>query len=170
MERLAIFDDNGKDTGKTIIRGDKNVNLTDHEHIATAVIYIENSKGEFLIQKTSKEKGGNYSSTGGHVDSGETPLKTIIREVKEELGIDISNDNIIQLGYLLYDKPLRYMFYLKKDIDLKDIKAQTEEVDYVTYKSISEIQKLIDEGKMTKSHGIIFSKILEYKNSQKENL
>ena len=53
MEILDIYDDNGKVTAKTVIRGDKSVSLSNNEHIAVAVIFIENDKGEFLIQKTS---------------------------------------------------------------------------------------------------------------------
>jgi 8-oxo-dGTP pyrophosphatase MutT (NUDIX family) len=74
MELLDVYDNNGKLTGRKIERGDKKAILNENEHIAVAVIFIENDNGEFLIQKTSKEKGGEFSSTGGHVDSGETPL------------------------------------------------------------------------------------------------
>ena len=81
MELLDVYNENGDTTGRTIIRGDKSSKLNDNEHIAVCVIYIENSKGEFLIQKTSLEKGGNYSSTGGHVSHGDTPFETIKREV-----------------------------------------------------------------------------------------
>ena len=58
MELLDIYDATGLPTGKTIVIGDKNTILGDNEHIAVGVIFIENSKGEFLIQKTSIEKGG----------------------------------------------------------------------------------------------------------------
>ena len=57
-EYLDVYDDNGKVTGKVIIRGDKNAKLQKNEHISVAVIFIQNDKNEFLIQKTSKEKGG----------------------------------------------------------------------------------------------------------------
>lgn len=86
MELLDIYDDSGNLTGKTVVRGNKYNALKSNEHIALAVIFIENSKGEFLIQKTSVEKSDIFSSTGGHVTSKETPLTTVIREVKEELG------------------------------------------------------------------------------------
>lgn len=165
MELLDIYDNNGNPTGKVIERGNKNIKLESNEHIAVAVIYIENSKGEFLIQKTSKEKGGEYSSTGGHIISGDTPLEAIKREVKEELGISIDNESIQELGYLLYDAPLRYMFYLKKDIDLKEIIIQESEVEFVKYMTIDEINNLINNNQYTKSHAIIFKKILEYKNN-----
>ena len=167
MELLDIYDNEGNKTGKVIKRGDKSVQLSENEHIAVAVIFIENNKGEFLMQKTSTEKGGLFSSTGGHIDSGETPLSTIRREVEEELGINVDNDTIEEYGFILYDKPLRYMFYLKKDIDINDIKVQKEEVEYVKYMTKEEILNLIENKQITESHGIIFNKILELKSNSK---
>lgn len=162
MELLDIYNNNGERTGKTITRGDKSIILSDDEHIAVAVIFIENSKNEFLIQKTSIEKGGKYSSTGGHICSGETPIESIKREVKEELGITIDSDDIKELGYLLYDKPLRYMFYLRKDIDTATIQIQEDEVESVRYMTVQEIKNIIEQDNFTKSHAIIFEKVLEY--------
>ncbi len=162
MELLDVYDNDGNVTGKVVERGDKSVVLGDNEHIAVGVIYIENSNGEFLMQKTSIEKGGEYSSTGGHIGRGESPIKSIKREVLEELGIDIEKDDVKELGFLCYDKPLRFMFYLKKDIDINDVKIQKEEVDYVKYMTVDEINNLIDNKLITKSHGIIFNEILKY--------
>lgn len=162
MELLDVYDNNGKVTGRVVIRGDKTVTLNDNEHIALGVIFIQNSKGEFLIQKTSESKGGEYTSTGGHVDSGETPLQSIKREVKEELGLNVDNDNILELGYLLYDRPIRFMFYLKKDVDVQNLKLQQEEVDSVEFMSKDKIKELIARGLMLESHAKIFNKVLEY--------
>lgn len=163
MELLDVYDSTGNKTGKTIIRGDKTTKLENDEHIAVGVIFIENSKGEFLIQKTSQEKGGEFSSTGGHITHNETPLSSIKREVEEELGINVDNEEIKELGFINYDMPLRYMFYLKKDIDLNEVKLQSEEVDYVKYMTINEINNLIETNQITKSHGIIFNEILKRK-------
>jgi len=161
MELLDIYDNEGNTTGRTIVRGDKNAELSDNEHIAVAVIFIENDKGEFLIQKTSKEKGGLFSSTGGHVNSGEKPLETIKREVKEELDVDIENNDIVDYGFLLYDMPLRFLYYIRKNIDINKVKVQKEEVDYVKYMSVEEINKLIEDNKVLKSHGIMFKELLK---------
>ena len=60
--------------------------------------------------------------------------------------------------------PLRYIFYLKKDIDIKDIKVQKEEVDYVEYMSIDKINELINNNLMLKSHAIVFNELLSRKN------
>lgn len=164
MELLNVYDNDGNLTDRVVPRGDKSAVLNDNEHIGVAVVFIENSKGEFLMQKTSVEKGSEYSSTGGHVDAGETPLSSILREIKEELGIEVEASELEYLGFLLYDKPIRFMYYLKKDIDIKDIVVQEEEVEFVKYMSISEIKEIISKEEITKSHGIIFNKILELKN------
>ena len=164
MELLNVYDNEGNATDRVVPRGDKSVILNDNEHIGVVVVFIENSKGEFLIQKTSVKKGSEYSSTGGHVDAGETHLSSILRESKEELGIEVDESELEYLGFLLYDKPIRFMYYLKKDIDIKDIVVQEGEVEFVKYMNIDEIKEIINKGEMTKSHGIIFNKILELKN------
>ncbi len=168
MELLDIYDDYGNTTGRTIVRGDKSVKLSENEHIAVAVIFLENDKNEFLIQKASQEKGSYYSSTGGHICSGETPLSTIKREVEEELGISIENDQIEEYGFLNYDMPLRYLYYLKKNIDLNDVHVQKEEVEYAKYMTVPEIEELIDTKQMLESHGIMFRELLKKKAKRKE--
>lgn len=164
MEWLDVYDNNGNRTGRKVIRGDKSA-LGENEHIALAVIFIENDEGKFLIQKTSNEKGGEFSSTGGHVDSGETPLEAIKREVKEEIGIDIYDDKIEEYGFLSYDRPLRYMFYIKKNVNINDTHIQESEVEYMKYMSVEEIRRLIDSEQMLKSHGIMFNELMKMKDN-----
>jgi len=163
MELLDVYDSLGNKTGRVVERGKKDEIFGEDEHIAVAIIYIENDKGEFLIQKTSKEKGGDYSSTGGHINHGEDAFSTIVREVKEELGIDVSNDNIISLGHICVDFPVRFVFYLKKNLDLNDITLQKDEVESVSYMSVDEIRDILDKGQMNKGHYKALEKVLEYK-------
>ena len=170
MELLDVYDNNGKKTGKVVDRGEDLGFLSKDEHIAVAIIFIENSNNQFLIQKTSKEKGGLYASTGGHVDHGEDPYTTIKREVLEELGVDVSNDNIIDLGYLLIDFPIRFIFYLKKDIDINDIILQKEEVDNISYMSIDKIRNIINNDLMNKGHAKAFEYVLERIKEDKKDL
>lgn len=158
MEYLDIYNEKKEKLNKKIKRGDK---LLDNEHILVAIIFIENSEGKYLIQKTSKEKGEKYATTGGHVLSGETPKTAIIRETKEELGLDVSNENIIYIGDLLFGIPFGEIYYLKKDLDIAKLKLQQEEVEQVEYLTKTEILKLIETEKMVKSHGLMFKKMLD---------
>ena len=161
MELLNVYDNEGNVTERVVPRGDKSVVLSDNEHIGVVVVFIENSKGEFLMQKTSVEKGSEYSSTGGHVDAGETHLTSILREIKEELGIEVDSNELEYLGFMLYDKPIRFMYYLKKDIDIKDIVVQEEEVEFVKWLSVEEIKDLINKGEFRKGNIVAFEKILD---------
>ena len=63
---------------------------------------MENSKGEFLFQMVSKEKGSIWATTGGHVKSGETSLDGIINEIKD-MCADIIVGNI-HGNYIDYNK------------------------------------------------------------------
>lgn len=165
MELLDVYDENGNVTGRVVQRGDKSVTFEENEHIAVAIIFIENNKNEFLIQKTSHIKGGEYSTTGGHVNSGETPLEAIKREVSEEIGIDINTKDIVSLGFYKIGMPLRYLFYIKKDIDINDVKIQEEEVESVKYMDELEIIELINQGKFLESHALLFKELMNKKTS-----
>ena len=165
MELLDVYDENGNVTGRAVQRGDKSVTFEENEHIAVSIIFIENNKNEFLIQKTSHIKGGEYSTTGGHVNSGETPLEAIKREVSEEIGIDIETKDIVSLGFYKIGMPLRYLFYIKKDIDINDVKIQEEEVESVKYMDELEIIELINQGKFLESHALLFKELMNKKTS-----
>lgn len=163
MELLDVYNSKGEITGKVVERGTKDEAFGPDEHIGVAIIYIENSKGEFLMQLTSKEKGNIYSATGGHIDHGETPYETIVREVKEEIGLDISNENVVSLGHICVDFPVRFIFYLKKDIDINDLTLDKNEVESMHYLTKEDLRRVIDEGKMHKGHIFVLEEVLKYK-------
>jgi 8-oxo-dGTP diphosphatase len=60
-----------------------------------AAIILENDKGEFLLALRDNKSWipfpNHWDLIGGHVEEGETPEEALIREVKEELGIDIKD-------------------------------------------------------------------------------
>ncbi len=72
MEYLDLLDENKNLTGKIIERGTK---FEEGYYVNVVIVFIENSKGQFLIQKTSKQKGSTWATTGGHVKAGSLPLE-----------------------------------------------------------------------------------------------
>jgi 8-oxo-dGTP diphosphatase len=58
-----------------------------------AAIILENDKGEFLLALRDNKPGIPYPNhwdlIGGHVEEGETPEEALVREVKEELDIEL---------------------------------------------------------------------------------
>lgn len=155
MEFLSIYDNNKQKTPKKIQRG---VKPKENEHILITIIIIENNDNKYLVQKTSKEKGNNYAFTGGHVTYNETSEDAIIREVKEELGIDISKERIKYVTDIELGIPFMDIYYLKDDIKLKDLTLQEEEVESLNYLTKEEIEALIRNNKFRKSHEKAFNK------------
>ena len=92
-ELRDLYDKFGNKTDKTYYKGET---IPEGFYPMVVMVYIRNSKGEFLMQKRSKKKGDCWGVTGGHPKSGETPLEGIVTEVKEELGLDFSNENFIE--------------------------------------------------------------------------
>ena len=58
---------------------------------------IINNKKEILLVKSHKWLNNKYSVPGGHVEIGESFEEAIIREVKEETGLDIKITRLIGL-------------------------------------------------------------------------
>lgn len=163
-ELLDLYDYNRNLTGEVIKRGENiKLEIPDGRFINVVVIFIENSRGEFLIQHTSLEKGGEYATTGGHVKSGFTSREGIITEVSEELGVDISNLDFklfetVKLNGRIFD-----VYYLRHDFDINNLVYQKDEVESCSWMSISDILNLIHEGKFRKSNiKAIFSVIKDH--------
>jgi len=140
-EKRDLYDINGNKTDLTYFKGDK---VPTGYYPMVVMIVIQNSEGKFLMQKRVEEKGGDYGVTGGHPKSGETPYEGIITEVKEELGIDISNNEIIEFDSGCDLKDCYKMYYTKLDLDLSKLNIQKEELSEVKWFSIEELQDMVD--------------------------
>ena len=149
MEYWDIYDKNRNKTGKIIKRGER---MLDGEFHLIVHIWIKNSNNEFLIQQRS-EKVKNplvWSTTGGSAVAGEDSFTAALREVKEELGIDLTNEK----GYLfdvdIYEEDNQqyisdtYLYFI--DLDVNALTLQTEEVKQVKFEKMSVIKKMMEEG------------------------
>lgn len=180
MEIFDVLNENGEFTGKTATREECHKYGYWHRAVYAFVI---NDDGKVLLQKRSANKKlwpNLWDVTaGGHVDSGEFGRQALIRETKEELGIQISDDDIKYLvgstsvneqGDII-NKHYNECYLITKNINISDIVLQKEEVDEVKYFTKEELIKRIDnnyEGLTEKTGPWNFlKKILEsgyYKN------
>lgn len=67
--------------------------------LSSIYLIIKNDEGKILLQRREDTKLwlGYLALPAGHIDVGENAYDALIREAKEELDIDISIDNIIDI-------------------------------------------------------------------------
>lgn len=98
---------------------------------AGAIIYTYiNNEINYLV---IKDFHGNYGFPKGHIENNETQIEAALREIKEEVGLEVSlDDNFIQeLNYVMPNgKDKRSIYYLAEYKDQTPVK-QLEEVDEI---------------------------------------
>ncbi len=123
--------------------------LQEGEYNLVTVSWIHNSKGEFLMQKRSEDKVYPllYANHGGRALTGETSKESMIRELKEEIGIEVIEEELILLRTFHDQESIFDEYIMFKDITLDDIKIDNKEVDSCSWYSLEELSNLIDDGK-----------------------
>lgn len=71
--------------------------MAKEQFIADVFIIIRNEEGKILLQRRQGTKlcSGFLALPAGHVDEGENVYEAVVREAKEELGITINPNDII---------------------------------------------------------------------------
>ena len=123
-ELWDIYDINKKKIGRTAERDVYQFKEGEYHIVVTGIII--NSKNEILISKRAEHKkfGLMWECSGGSILAGETSLEGIIRELKEELGIEFSKKEAIFLKEIRRDKippDFKDIWLFKKDIDEREI-------------------------------------------------
>lgn len=161
MEYLQLFDENKNIINEKIDRNLKKT-LIGNKFFMIVLLFIEN-ENKFLLQKTSKSRHSEIATTGGHVTYGDNGYMTVIKEAKEELGIEIDEKLLKYVDTLIWGNCYIEVYYTKQIIDIKDINIDEEEVESVDYYSIDEINSLIKDDIFRKGNIEPFKKILEYR-------
>lgn len=74
--------------------------------IASAYLFLVND-GKILLSRRfhTGYEDGNYSVPAGHVEDGETLIECLIREAKEEIGIEIEKKDV-SLVHVMHRKEM----------------------------------------------------------------
>ena len=101
-ELIDIVDENGTPTGETVDREYAHLNGIWHRTAHLWLVREKNGYIQILLQKRSENKEsypGCYDiSSAGHIPAGVDYKASAIRELKEELGVDAKEENLIFSG------------------------------------------------------------------------
>lgn len=149
MEIIDIYDANKQKTGRTKIRNKERIK--DGEFALATKAIIINSDKKVLISKRAENKAtapGLWEINGGCCQSGEEPSQTIVREVKEELGLDLSNYKGVFFKVFKKTHVFIDVWLYKVDIDINKLNFLDKEVEEARWVTFEEYEKLNDENKI----------------------
>ena len=153
MELWDIYDSNKCRTGRTMKRNDWH--LKDGEYHLTVLGVILRPDGKFLITQRVMTKAwapGWWEVSGGAAQAGEDSFDAVVREVKEETGLDVTD---CEGGYLFTyhrenpgegDNYFVDVYRFVMDFEEADVKLQEEETEGFKLATAAEIKELADQG------------------------
>lgn len=149
MEYFDVYNKNRKLLGYEKKRGDL---LNDNEYNIGTELWIINDN-KILMTKRSKNKSHPlmWEVPGGCSIKGESTVDTIIREIKEEIGINIKEEDISLIGTVLYKKQFVDIYKTEKSIDTKETLLQSEEIDNISFVTKEEFNNMVAYNKIVPS-------------------
>ena len=120
-------------------------------HMSQDCPYLDSEAREYkvLLQKRSMDKDsfpGRYdTSSAGHIQAGDEPMESALRELGEELGIkaeaaDLDFAGTFRIRYekefhgrMFRDNEVAFVFVYQKQVDIADLTIQKEELDGVCW-------------------------------------
>lgn len=155
MEYWDIYDKDKKRTGRTMMRNDWC--LKDDEYHLTVLGVVCRPDGKFLITKRVMTKHwapGWWEVSGGGVSAGEESEEAVVREVREETGLDVTTDQWKKEYLFTYkrenpgkgDNYFVDVYRFCGEFDESDVHPQESETDGFMLATLDEIKAFAEEG------------------------
>jgi len=156
-EYFDILDENGNKTGKIKLRSEVHRDGDWHKSVH---IWIINDKGDILLQRRCATKDSNPNmldiSCAGHLTAGDESLSGAIRELKEELNLDVKPEELHFIKTLKRNSKYTSTFINNEFDDLyilrttkstDDMKYQEEEISEIFFVPYKEFKNMVKNKK-----------------------
>lgn len=154
-EILDIVDNNENVIGQITRKDSHRVATEKLGYIRVSDLFLVNSEGKIWIPTRTTDKviapNGYDFSVGGHVESGDSYVQTLIREAKEEVNLDIIEKDLEFISSTTYkDKGYKQNLYLLRTDDTPTYNPN----DFTTARwfTPSKLVEDIDNGHAAKSN------------------
>lgn len=147
MEFNDIYDENRNFTGRVHQRG---LPWKQGEYGLIVCVWVYDGAGHLLLTRRAKEKSfaGTWENSGGAAKAGENSRQAVARELYEETGIRVPEEEFEYIG-TDRDEHAYYDFYcVQRSTPLSEIVLLPGETDDVQWADFSKVHRLIREGKI----------------------
>lgn len=135
------------------------------EEVELAVLCMIYDGDRMLLQNRIKRDWRGYTLPGGHVEPGESFVEAVIREMKEETGLDIINPILCGVKQFPIENG-RYIVFLFKTSQFSGsvVSSDEGEMEWVERKDLmklslvndfSDLLKVIDDDKLTEFQYVV---------------
>lgn len=161
-ELIDILDDQGNYTGKRLMKSEAHRKGLFHP---TVHIWFYTKKGEILIQQRAASKETHPLmwdvSVAGHIGAGEEMLLSALREISEEIGLEVSKTDLIKVGVFksvkkhgddFTDCEFHHTYICELKVALDHLIKQESEVKALTLLPLSIFTKELQENSSSKKY------------------
>lgn len=150
MELIEIVDKNGNFTGEVMEKEEAHDKNLLHNEIA---VFVINDKNQVLLQRRSANKRFNpnkWALCAGHVDAYESLEAAALREIKEEIGLDITIEELHPIAEREFtiresNSHITYFYYVKSNNKEDDFIIQEEELSEVKWFDLDDVISMIKQ-------------------------
>ena len=150
-EYLDLVDENGKLTGERELRSVCHAKGLWHQVVSAYLFREHNGRLEILTHLRTGSVKQSFNKWvlrfGGHVESGSTFEETIIREMQEEIGLNLKLSDLI-LGIKTFqnnadNREIAQAYYYNFTGDVSQLSFDNKEIEAVSWMNFDEIKKSI---------------------------
>ena len=154
MEIFDVIDKDGNPTGETVTREQAHTEGIPHRTAHIWILRKKEGRIQVLLQKRSKNKdsfpGMFDTSSAGHIQAGDEPLESALREFHEELGIRAQPQELefagnFRISYekefygkMFRDNEIAFVYIYSQPVDETKLVLQKEEVETVEWFDLEE--------------------------------
>ena len=115
------------------------------ENAELTVLCLLEEGDRILLQNRMKKDWRGYTLPGGHVEPGESFVDAVIREMKEETGLEIIHPRLVGVKQFPIENG-RYVVFLFKATEYRGALVSSEEgpMEWVPYRRLPEINTVDD--------------------------
>lgn len=129
--------------GKVIYPGDKMGHHT--EKVELTVLCMIQDGNKVLLQNRIKEDWKGYTFPGGHVEAGESFVDAVVREMKEETGLEILDPRLVGIKQFPIENG-RYIVLLFKATKFRGdvVSSEEGEMEWIELENLSKVNVVED--------------------------
>ncbi len=118
--------------------------------VASVGAVVVRDRSVLVVRMTYSPTQGQYMLPGGVVESGETMEETVVREVREETGVETRSVGIFGVYSIVYDGETHtYILWLMEPVSGEPL-ADGSEIDHCCFLSFDEIETRDDVAYLVK--------------------